>query len=50
MLSLFALYLTEYRHFRESTAIVIVGGFLAGSYLASWPAGWLADRWLGALL
>lgn len=49
MLSLFALYLTEHRHFIDSVAILIVGGFLAGSYLASWPSGWLADRWLGAL-
>lgn len=49
MLSLFALYLTEHRHFGDSTAIFIVGVFLASTYLASWPSGWLADRWLGAL-
>jgi len=49
MLSLFALYLTEHRHLGDSTAIFIVGAFLASTYLASWPSGWLADRWLGAL-
>lgn len=49
LLSLFALYLTEHRQFADSTAILIIGGFLACTYLASWPCGWLADRWLGAL-
>ena len=48
ILSLFALYLSQHRHFTDSASIMIVGGVLAGSYLANWPSGWLADRWLGA--
>lgn len=46
-LSLFALYLSQHRHFSDSAAIFVVGGVLAGSYLASWPSGWLSDRRLG---
>lgn len=48
MLSVFVLYLTQHRQFSDGTAILVSGGFLAGSYLASWPGGWLVDVRLGA--
>lgn len=48
MLSVFALYLTHHRRFSDGTAILVSGGFLAGSYISSWPGGWLVDVSLGA--
>ena len=48
MLSVFALYLTQHRQFSDGTAILVSSGFLAGSYLSSWPGGWLVDVRLGA--
>jgi len=46
-LSLLVLYLTEQRGLAEDAALLICHVGLAASYLAGWPCGWLADRFLG---
>lgn len=47
LLPLFALYLHEHHGYGEGDAIALCGSFLAGTYLASVPAGHLADQCLG---
>lgn len=46
---LFVLYLQRHLGMAEHSALLLLGCFLALSYLACVPAGFLADRWLGSL-
>ena len=45
---LFVLYMQRHIGMVEHSALLLLGGFLALSYLACVPAGFLADRWLGS--
>lgn len=47
VLPLFALYLHEPRGYTEGFAIALSSGFLAATYMASLPGGFLTDRFLG---
>lgn len=48
VLPLFVLYMQRHVGMTEHSALLLLGGFLALSYLACVPAGLIADRWLGS--
>ena len=48
VLPLFVLYMQRHVGMAEHSALLLLGCFLALSYLACVPAGFLADRWIGS--